>query len=78
MPPLMQCRHALSVPIAVLYGTHDRTHGRMLDPLVHGEALQVALPQMRLECATRAGHLPPLTVPDGVTRFVREVAASVR
>ena len=74
MPPLMHCHHALSVPIAVLYGTHDR----MLDPLVHGEALQVALPQMRLECATGAGHLLPLTVPDGVTRFVREVAASVR
>lgn len=74
MPPLMQCYHALSMPIAVLYGTHDR----ILDPLVHGEALRVLLPQMRLEWVEGAGHMLPLTVPDRVARFVREVAASVR
>ncbi len=74
MPPLMQGYHALELPIAVLYGTHDR----ILDPRVHGEALQAMLPQLRLELVEGAGHMLPLTVPDRVARFVREVAVGVR
>ncbi len=74
MPLLVQCYHALSMPIAVLYGTHDR----ILDPLVHGEALRVLLPHMRREWVEGAGHMLQLTVPDRVGRFVREVVASVR
>ena len=49
----------------------------MLDPLAHGEALRVLLPQMRFKWVKGAGHLPPLTVPDGVERFVHEVVASI-
>ena len=62
------------MPIAVLYGAHDR----MLDPLAHGEALRVLLPQMRFRRVKGAGHLVPLTVPDRVARFVHAVVAGVR
>lgn len=73
MSLLMQGYYTLSMPIAVLCGTHDR----ILDPRQHSEALQAVLPQVRLEWVEGAGHMLPLTVPDRVARFVREVAASV-
>ena len=70
MPPLMQRYHALALPMAVLYGTRDR----VLDPQLHGVAFQAMLPQVRLELVEGAGHMLPLTVPDRVADFVREVA----
>jgi len=63
----------LPMPIAVLYGTHDR----ILDPRVHGAEFKARLPQARLEYVEGAGHMLPLTVPDRVASFVREVAEGV-
>ena len=71
MPRLTQRYHALSMPIAVLCGTHDR----ILDPQLHGEALGALIPTMQLEWVEGAGHMLPLTVPDRVARFVASVAA---
>lgn len=71
MPPLAQRYHTLSMPIAVLCGTHDR----ILDPQLHGEALGALIPTMQLEWVEGAGHMLPLTVPDRVARFVASVAA---
>lgn len=70
MLPLMQRYSALAMPIAVLYGTHDR----ILDPQLHGAAFQAMLPQVRLDLVEGAGHMLPLTVPDRVADFVRELA----
>jgi pimeloyl-ACP methyl ester carboxylesterase len=72
MPGLVTRYAALPMPIAVLYGTHDR----ILDPKVHGEQLRAMLPQLRLEYVDGAGHMLPLTVPDRVASFVRTVAAT--
>lgn len=74
MPPLLQRYHTLAMPVAVLYGTHDR----ILDHLVHSEALRGALPHLRLELVEGAGHMLPITVPDRVASFVREVAAGAQ
>ena len=70
MPTLKERYLALAMPIAVLYGTHDR----ILDPAVHGEAFRALLPQVHLEWVEGAGHMLPLTAPDRVARLVREVA----
>jgi pimeloyl-ACP methyl ester carboxylesterase len=59
------------MPIAVLFGTHDR----ILDPQQHGEALGEMIPTMQLEWVEGAGHMLPLTVPDRVAHFVASVAA---
>ena len=70
MPRLKERYLALAMPIAVLYGTHDR----ILDPAVHGKAFQALLPQIHLEWVEGAGHMLPFTAPDRVARLVREVA----
>ncbi len=73
MRALVEHYATFPMPIAVLYGTHDR----ILDPRVHGAEFKARLPQVRLEYVEGAGHMLPLTVPDRVASFVREVAESV-
>ncbi len=74
MPKLVTRYSTLNVPISVLYGTHDR----ILDPAVHGEQLKALLPQVRLEYVEGAGHMLPLTVPERVVSFVRDVVDRAR
>jgi pimeloyl-ACP methyl ester carboxylesterase len=71
MPRLLQQYGALTMPVSILYGTHDR----ILDPTHHGAALTTLVPQLQLELIDGAGHMLPLTAPDRVARFVRQVAA---
>jgi pimeloyl-ACP methyl ester carboxylesterase len=65
--------HTLRLPVGVLFGTGDR----ILDPRAHGEALRALVPDLRLELV-EGGHMLPLTAPDRVAAFVREVARAVR
>jgi pimeloyl-ACP methyl ester carboxylesterase len=65
--------HTLRVPVGVLYGTGDR----ILDPRAHGEAMRALVPDLRLELV-EGGHMLPLTAPDRVAAFVRDVARAVR
>jgi len=69
MAALVKRYATLSVPISVLYGTHDR----ILDPAVHGTQFKALLPHVHLEYVEGAGHMLPLTVPERVASFVRGV-----
>jgi pimeloyl-ACP methyl ester carboxylesterase len=71
MPRLLPQYGALTMPVSILYGTHDR----ILDPTHHGAALTTLVPQLQLELIDGAGHMLPLTAPDRVARFVRQVTA---
>lgn len=63
-------RHGeVQVPVGVLYGTHDR----VLAPRLHGEQLLQQIPHATLELVDGGGHMLPLTVPERVSTFVREV-----
>ncbi len=61
----------LSMPVGVLYGSHDR----ILEPRLQGERLVEQIPHATLEWVEMGGHMLPLTVPDRVASFVRDVAA---
>ncbi|MBY0491177.1 MAG: alpha/beta hydrolase [Gemmatimonadaceae bacterium] len=63
----------ITVPVGVLYGTHDR----ILEPRLQGERLMQQIPHATLEWVEMGGHMLPLTVPDRVVSFVQEVAARV-
>ncbi len=63
----------LSMPVGVLYGSHDR----ILEPRLQGESLVQAIPQATIEWVQMGGHMLPLTVPDRVAAFVRDVALRV-
>lgn len=73
LPELVKRYATITVPISVLYGTHDR----ILDPAVHGAQFKARLPQVHLEYVEGAGHMLPLTVPERVVTFVRGAAARV-
>jgi pimeloyl-ACP methyl ester carboxylesterase len=70
LPGLVKRYGELTLPIAMLYGTHDR----ILDPTVHGAQFKALLPQVHVEYVEGAGHMLPLTVPERVVSFVREAA----
>ena len=59
------------MPVGVLYGSHDR----ILEPRLQGERLVEQIPHATLEWVEMGGHMLPLTVPDRVASFVRDVAA---
>ncbi|MEU7551774.1 alpha/beta hydrolase [Streptomyces sp. NPDC044571] len=62
---------ALTVPTAVVGGTHDR-----LTPLVHARRLAAALPHCAgLTELTGMGHMTPIEAPRAVTGALRELAA---
>ncbi|MBM4192232.1 MAG: alpha/beta fold hydrolase [Gammaproteobacteria bacterium] len=60
-------------PIAVLYGREDA----ILDYRIHGTRFAERVPLCRLEVIT-GGHMLPLTQPERVARFVRDVLARSR
>jgi pimeloyl-ACP methyl ester carboxylesterase len=60
---------SISVPVGILYGTEDQ----VLDPRVHGEGMLGRIPDLRVELI-EGGHMLPLTQPDRVAAFVRDVA----
>lgn len=71
MNALAQHYASLTMPVGVLYGSHDR----ILEPRLQGERLAQQIPQATLEWVEMGGHMLPLTVPDRVATFAREVAA---
>ena len=73
LPQLVASYPRLTLPVGVLYGTADR----ILDPAHHGEGLRALVPHVHLEYVEGAGHMLPLTAPDRVAAFVREVARRV-
>ncbi len=60
----------LQMPVGIIYGTADR----ILDYRAHGEGMRDVLPQLSLDLVEGAGHMIPLTMPDRVATFVRQVA----
>lgn len=68
MPTLTPRYSELTMPVRVLYGTSDR----ILDPRLHTDTLQRALPSTAVEWVDGAGHMLPFTTPDRVVTFVRD------
>jgi pimeloyl-ACP methyl ester carboxylesterase len=64
---------SLAMPVGILYGRADR----VLDPRLHGQRLADAIPHATIELVD-GGHMLPITQPDRVAAFIREVAARVR
>jgi pimeloyl-ACP methyl ester carboxylesterase len=60
---------ALKVPGGVLYGAQDA----ILDPKVHGEAMQAH--GLAYEALEGRGHMIPITAPDACVDFIRRMAA---
>ncbi|MES2178269.1 MAG: alpha/beta hydrolase [Gemmatimonadota bacterium] len=71
LPGLVERCGTLRVPVGILYGTGDR----VLDHRVHGEGIAARIPRLRLQLVP-GGHMLPLTAPDCVAGFVREIASS--
>lgn len=68
MPALVERYDNLRVPVGILYGTGDR----ILDHGVHGEGMRERIAGCRVELI-EGGHMIPLTAPDRVAAFIREV-----
>lgn len=73
MPGLLERYESIEVPVGILYGTGDR----ILDPELHGKGMRGRIPGLRVELV-EGGHMLPLTQPDRVAAFVREMAMEVR
>lgn len=73
MPGLMERYATIGVPVGILYGRGDR----ILDPELHGEGMRGRIPGLHLELV-EGGHMLPLTQPERVASFVRELALDVR
>lgn len=69
MPALVERYASLRVPVGILFGTGDR----ILDHEVHGVAMRARVPNLRLELVA-GGHMLPVTMPDRVAAFVRDIA----
>jgi pimeloyl-ACP methyl ester carboxylesterase len=70
LPGMVSRYDAMLLPVGILYGRDDR----ILSPRDQGEALAAKLPGAELTLIP-GGHMLPITVPDRVARFIREVAA---
>lgn len=73
MPAIMERYASLQVPVGILFGTGDR----ILDHEVHGVAMRARVPNLRLELV-EGGHMLPVTIPDRVAGFVRDIARWAR
>ena len=69
MPSIVARYGELRIPVGILFGRGDR----LLDYRKHGERTAVEIPHARLELM-EGGHMLPLTAPDRVASFVREIA----
>lgn len=61
----------LSMPVGVLFGTHDR----VLDPQRHGHAMAEKVPGLELELLEGVGHMPQYIERDRVAALIRRIAA---
>lgn len=72
--PGQQARYGeLDLPVAILYGRHDR----ILDPQAHGQALVDKVPGARLQLID-GGHMLPITNPEATAVFIEAAAAACR
>lgn len=68
LPTMQQRYSSMQLPVAVLYGRHDR----ILNPQEQGQALVDVLPGAELELID-GGHMLPITQPNLTTEFIRRV-----
>lgn len=68
LPTMQQRYSSMQLPVAVLYGRHDR----ILNPQEQGQALVDVLPGAELELID-GGHMLPITQPDLTSEFIRRV-----
>jgi pimeloyl-ACP methyl ester carboxylesterase len=73
MPRLVARYGSLQLPVGILFGRGDR----ILDYRRHGELTAGQIPDARLELI-EGGHMLPLTAPDRVAAFVRDVSRHIR
>jgi pimeloyl-ACP methyl ester carboxylesterase len=72
LPGMVNRYDTTRLPVSILYGRGDR----ILNPRDQGEALAAKLPGAELTLIA-GGHMLPITVPDRVAQFIRELAARV-
>jgi pimeloyl-ACP methyl ester carboxylesterase len=70
LPGMVQRYPTMQLPVSILYGRGDG----ILNPQSQGEALAASLPGATLSLVA-GGHMLPITMPDRVAQFIREVAA---
>ena len=70
MPDIARRVGEISVPAAVIFGTHDR----VLDPLANGTALAGRIEGLSLELIEGTGHMVQFSEPGKVAAMVRSVA----
>ncbi len=70
MPDIARRVGEISVPAAVIFGTHDR----VLDPLANGTALVGRIEGLSLEMIEGTGHMVQFSEPQKVAAMVRSVA----
>jgi pimeloyl-ACP methyl ester carboxylesterase len=70
MPGLAARYGALTVPVDMLYGRHDR----ILDCRVHGETMPALSERVRLTLVD-GGHMLPVTQPDATLQWLQDVVA---
>ena len=71
LPGMVARYPTLTIPIGMLYGSHDG----LLDVRLHGHGVLAHLPTAELEVAPDAGHMILMTRPDLTADFVRRTAA---
>ena len=71
LPGMVERYPTLTLPIGMLYGSHDR----LLDIQLHGHGVLAHLATAELEVAPDAGHMILMTRPDLTADFVRRTAA---
>jgi pimeloyl-ACP methyl ester carboxylesterase len=60
----------LTMPVGVLFGTHDR----ILDPAVHGKGLAVKIAGADFELIEGGGHMIPVTAANRTAAFIARIA----
>jgi pimeloyl-ACP methyl ester carboxylesterase len=68
LPGMVERYASLRLPVGILFGTGDR----VLDHRRHGAACAACVPGLQLELV-EGGHMLPVTHPDRVAAFVRDV-----
>jgi pimeloyl-ACP methyl ester carboxylesterase len=73
MPHMQERYHQLTIPVGMLFGTHDR----LLDHIKHGTAMAAKVAGLDLELIEGGGHMVPISSVDRTVAIIARVAQRV-
>ena len=73
MPAMQERYHQLTIPVGMLFGTHDR----LLDHVKHGVAMTAKVAGIDLELIEGGGHMVPISSVDRTVAIIARVAQRV-